>query len=852
MSQPDDKLETVFLGTIAGTDSTPTVSTELVLPDIPGYRILSTLGQGGMGQVFLAEHLDLKRKVALKVVAAGATASPAVFDRFRAESRAVAAVKHPGICQIFEAGQFGNVPFLAMEFIDGPTLGQKAHDQLPTPFEAAKYVQQIAEAIEASHQAGILHRDLKPDNVMIDKTGQIKIMDFGLAKRLGEDEHRTRTGEIIGTPSYMAPEQASGVVKRVGPACDVYATGAILYSLLTGRAPFATPDMMQTIMLVLTTDPVPPRTLQPRIPVDLETICLKCLEKQPRKRYGTAAELAEDLKRFLDNRPVHARQTPYWEKALKWIRRNPARAAIVAVASLAVVAGIAGASFHVTRLQSELDRSERLLGGMTDFGEWLVKHHIPKVAQLRSGGPHQAELVDKTLIYLQQLESDVAADRQLGEYVAQAYLQIAAVQSDPAFATHERRQQAIESCENAIALYRKLAGRYTDQQLLIEQAKIQTEMSRLYLLQEDTTQAAKQIHDAIMILDRIENRTLLQFQLANLAAMAQNHCVDRRHLNAETSYSILAEILQSSESLNADQPQDRCGRLIARLHVDLAHILEAAEEDFHAVEPLSISEHYAKAIAALMPLSEQDLIARQELAAAQVNLGKALVRENRLSEASAAFATAVEQQRRLAAAIPESSIVATSLLDYLELRFESSPTDIRTAESIAQESLAIAEQLLLTDPVVYRPQMQAAHVLAGKVDWRRQLYDDARQRLQQAMRLARLSLDGNENPNHQRQLAELLFLVAQVISNEIEQRSIATKRTELISIAVGHLSEALSLYEQLGEGIESAARSPYWQATELKHHFEDELDRENLRRRESSVPQSPTIHSPSRQTSTND
>jgi len=852
MSQPDDKLEPILLGTIAGTDAAPTVATEPVFPEIPGYRILSTLGQGGMGQVFLAEHLDLKRMVALKVVAAGATAPPAVIDRFRAESRAVAAVKHPGICQIFEAGQVGHVPFLAMEFIDGPTLGQKAQDQLPTPVEAAKYVQQIAEAIEASHQAGILHRDLKPANVMIDKAGQIKVMDFGLAKRLGEDEHRTRTGEIIGTPSYMAPEQASGVVKQVGPPCDVYATGAILYSLLTGRAPFATPEIMQTIMLVLTADPVPPRTLQPRIPVDLETICLKCLEKQPRKRYATAAQLAEDLKRFLDNRPVHARQTPSWEKAFKWVRRNPASATIVAAALFAIVAGIAGASFHVTRLQSELNRSERLLGGMSDFGEWLVKHHIPKVAQLRSGGPHQAELVDKTLIYLQQLESDVAADRQLGEYVAQAYLQIAAVQSDPAFATHKRRQQAIESCENAVALYRKLADRDADQQLLIEQAKILTEMSRLYLLQDDTTQAAEQIQEAITILDRIEKRTSWQFQLANLTAMEQNHGVNGRHLNAETSYSNLAEILQSSESLHADQPQDRCLRLIARLHVGLAQILEAAGEDVRAVEPLSIREHYAQAIAALAPLSEQDLIARQELAAVQVNLGKALVRENRLSEASAVFATTVEQQRRLAADIPESSIVSTKLLEYLELRFESSPTDIRTAEGIAEESLEIAERLLLTDPVAFRPQMQTAQVLAGKVDWRKQLYDDARRRLRQAMQLARRALEDTAGPHERRQLAELLFLMARVIADEIEQRSIATKRTALIAIAVEHLSEALNLYEQLGEGIESAARSPYWQATELKHRFEDELDRENLRRRESSVPQSPTIRSPSRQTSTND
>ncbi|MCA9041652.1 MAG: serine/threonine protein kinase, partial [Planctomycetaceae bacterium] len=259
------------------------------LPEIPGFRLISILGQGGMGCVYLTQHLDLERLVAIKVVAAAGAASPALFSRFREESRAVAAVTHPGVCQIYEASETNGLPYLAMEYIEGVTLSESLREQLPSPTQTAKVILAISEAIEACHRAGILHRDLKPSNVMRDRDGNIKVMDFGLAKRLhGGDEHKTQTGEIIGTPSYMAPEQASGVVKQFSPATDVYAIGAILYELLTGRPPFQTPDLMQTIMMVLTEEPVSPRKLQPRVPVDLETICLKCLDKKPQKRYESA------------------------------------------------------------------------------------------------------------------------------------------------------------------------------------------------------------------------------------------------------------------------------------------------------------------------------------------------------------------------------------------------------------------------------------------------------------------------------------------------------------------------------------------------------------------------------------
>jgi serine/threonine protein kinase len=348
------------------------------LPAVPGYDLLKLLGRGGMGKVFKARDTKLNRIVALKMITQ--EADERMQARFAEEVQAVAGLRHANIAQIYESGQVEGKPFYTMEYLPGGSLNDALKaGPLPPPI-AARTVAKIARAIHHAHQHGIVHRDLKPGNILLeaydqpDHQGETatsssatltlpasfdpKVTDFGLAKRLQEDIKLTRTGDIVGTPGYMAPEQASGVMSKVGPATDTYALGAILYECLTGRPPFAGPDAVQTVMMVLSMDPVPPRVLQPKLPVDLDTICLKCLEKPARKRYASAAALADDLEAFLDDRPIAARPTTSWERTAKWARRNPWKA-LAACLLVVLLIGASISALLLKRINTRLAAQKR-------------------------------------------------------------------------------------------------------------------------------------------------------------------------------------------------------------------------------------------------------------------------------------------------------------------------------------------------------------------------------------------------------------------------------------------------------------------------------------------------------------
>ena len=339
-------------------------------PDVAGYEILGELGRGGMGVVYQARQAKLKRLVALKMILPGTKARPAMRERFGIEAEAVARLQHPNIVQIYEVGEQDGRPFLCLEYAPGGSLAKTLAGTPQHPHDAARMVQTLARAIHAAHRHGIIHRDLKPANVLLTADGTLKITDFGLAKQLDAEEGPSLSGEVKGTPSYMAPEQAAGKTREIGPPADIYALGAILYEMLTGRPPFKAARPEATLALVLNEEPVAPGRLHPKLPRDLETICLKCLEKEPRRRYADAEALAEDLRRFLAHEPIVARPVGVGMRTLKWARRRPAAAALIAVIVLAVMGAGAGlltyqdqrarfAKRELQRVQTELHLGQR-------------------------------------------------------------------------------------------------------------------------------------------------------------------------------------------------------------------------------------------------------------------------------------------------------------------------------------------------------------------------------------------------------------------------------------------------------------------------------------------------------------
>jgi serine/threonine-protein kinase len=325
-------------------------------PQVPGYEVEAVLGQGGMGVVYRARQSALGRPVAIKMLLAGPFASSQELGRFRRETAALACLRHPNIVQVYDAGDAEGRPYFAMELVEGGSLAQKLA-RTPQPVRAAAaLVSTLAGAVEVAHKSGIVHRDLKPANILLTADGTPKVSDFGLARRLGGEDGLTRTGAALGTPSYMAPEQASGQAGAIGPAVDVYALGAILYELLTGRPPFRAETAAETLRQVIDQAPVPPSRLNSLVPRDLETICLKCLNKEPGRRYVTAAALAEDLDRFLRGEAIAARPERWLGRLARRVRRRPIFSAAVAAGTLAVVA-LAGGGLWLISERAATERA---------------------------------------------------------------------------------------------------------------------------------------------------------------------------------------------------------------------------------------------------------------------------------------------------------------------------------------------------------------------------------------------------------------------------------------------------------------------------------------------------------------
>jgi WD40 repeat protein/tRNA A-37 threonylcarbamoyl transferase component Bud32 len=330
-------------------------------PTIPGYEILGELGRGGMGVVYQARQVRLNRPCALKMILAGAHATPEAAARFLAEAEAVAKLQHPNIVQIFHIDEHDGFPFFEMEYVGGGSLAARLDGTPRPPREAARLVETLARAMAEAHRRGVVHRDLKPANILLTPEGVPKVADFGLAKLVDVESGLTRTDSVLGSPSYMAPEQAEGKTKDVGPAADVYSLGAILYELLVGRPPFRGATILETLEQVKAAEPVPPSRLVPGLPRDAETIALKCLQKDPGKRYGSAAAVAEDLRRYQSGEPIVARPVGPAERAWRWGRRNPVVAGLTAAVLGLFVVGFAGIAWNYSKAEAARREQESTL-----------------------------------------------------------------------------------------------------------------------------------------------------------------------------------------------------------------------------------------------------------------------------------------------------------------------------------------------------------------------------------------------------------------------------------------------------------------------------------------------------------
>jgi len=428
--------------------------------DVPGYEILGELGRGAMGVVYKARQKRLNRLVALKMMLAGSHAGPEQLARFQTEAESVARLQNPNIVQIYEVGEHDDLPFFSLEFVDGGTLANQMGGKPQPPRNAAQMIETLARAMDCAHQLDIIHRDLKPANILLTANGILKISDFGLAKRLeAEDSSQTRSGTLMGTPSYMSPEQAHGDTHGIGPPADQYALGVMLYEMLTGRPPFQGTSILDTLEQVRTHEPVPPSRLQPTVPRDLETICLRCLQKEPRKRYAGTSELAEDLRRFQFGEPILARPVGKIERVWRWCKRNPKIAGLSGiVAALLVVVSVflVSSFFRAAREQKAIDKERQLAEDRFEQA----------TAAIRVGDQRQAQAL---LDYANPLLESAEQLREIRDRLAERRSQVQVLSEfkklvDDArfasrFGSRRRKQQAQQQCRKLVALHEEISQR---------------------------------------------------------------------------------------------------------------------------------------------------------------------------------------------------------------------------------------------------------------------------------------------------------------------------------------------------------------------------------------------------------
>jgi tetratricopeptide (TPR) repeat protein/tRNA A-37 threonylcarbamoyl transferase component Bud32 len=403
------------------------------------YDLLQEIAHGGMGVVYKARQVSLNRVVALKMIRAGRLASPTERQRFRLEAEAVASLDHPHIMPIYEVGEHRGRPYFSMKYIDGGSLAEQLPRFADDPRGTARFIAAVARAVHHAHQRGILHRDLKPANILIDQNGQPYVTDFGLAGRVEGDSGITQSGAIVGTPSFMAPEQAAGQ-KGLSTAADIFSLGAILYTMAAGQSPFHAPTPLEAVRRVLDDEPTRPRLLNPKLDRDLETICLKCLQKEPDRRYRSAEALAEDLERWLAGEPIHARRSPLWERGWKKVKRNPKAAALLCFVLLLVSVGAYSFLNQLARAEERQAHTRQLRG---EAEEDMLRAEIAKA---------QGNL-EQTKLLLEKAMAKASADPDLSDLLEQI---------KPLLEDADRRVNEVQARRDAQEMFRQFSDRRND------------------------------------------------------------------------------------------------------------------------------------------------------------------------------------------------------------------------------------------------------------------------------------------------------------------------------------------------------------------------------------------------------
>ncbi|MDX1948407.1 MAG: serine/threonine-protein kinase [Pirellulaceae bacterium] len=689
------------------------------------HEILEELGYGGMGVVYKARQVDLGRIVAVKMLLAGSHADPRDMARFRAEAEAVAQMQHPHIVQVFEVGEHDGQPYFSLEYVAGGHLGQRIAGTPQPPREAARLIETLARAVQAAHDQGIVHRDLKPANILLTTAGEPKISDFGLAKRL-EGAGQTLTGTVIGTPSYMAPEQAAGDPSRIGPPADIYALGAVLYELLTGRPPFRGETPWDTVSQVLADEPVPPTRLQPKVPRDLETICLKCLHKEPARRYAAARELADDLARYLAHEPILARPVTRVERGWKWARRNPVVASLAAALASALVIGLgattslwllaearretADANWQLAETQRAAanDSSKQARAAVRE--SFVLATEAPEFQRDGMQGA-RALLRNKALAYFRELAKTRASDPAMRREIADAQYRVAVI-----LGLNGKADEAVAEFHAAISTCRALLiAQPNDAQLLALLADALSGLARVEAGVGNFPAVFAAGDEALAIRQRLVKAQPDDLELqAGLAAAQLELGLARYQHGDNTAALAQLETARGALALLRTRLKNRSIETgLASALVGIGHVHWRQNRPGEA-EPV-----YREAIAIRESLLGQYPFPadRDELARAYASLGQALADLDRNSEALAAFEQARDHREKLVAANP---LVLSYKYD-LALSYKQVGDQLyaqeRLAEAMAlcQQRLALLERISATAPgnIGYAHALALAHANLG-------------------------------------------------------------------------------------------------------------------------------------------